>query len=532
MDGDPYSILVRGRNSLLSRYFNLRVTAVTRVKCSSYEIAMAQDIHEIIRIPVLLERYTTDISRETVRFFEQEKGISLDQLLGWQECHPILYPWDAGYNSLRLAYNRAPNFFPKFLVLCKCTRDVQWALATALKLDIPFRIRAGAHDSHGFCLSNGIIIDVFNINYIDVCDDEVTMGAGVVIGALVIELSKYKRVLPTGTCQNVGIAGLSQGAGIGFLGRLYGLTLDSMLQAKVVLANGKEVTANSTTNKDLFWALRGGGGGSLGVVTEFTFRTYKLDTVVLFEMWFSFDDFEEVFRLWQEWSPHQSNSLTAELDLYPLKDKNRKFPILISGQYEGSRTKLREILRVWEDLYQELKIWRTTVKEAAIHHATPYPNFFLNFLNLFAVEPFTDKAITFLKRRMEIAPVGCSLEFDPLRGKVAEVGERETAFPWRDSLFWLLIRGTTKVQDDLPERALWVRMTYDGLLARGNLNEETGVGRLYVNFKDRLLSKEKYPLAYWGNNSRRLERVKERYDPHNVFNFEQSIPLPHEKERE
>lgn len=128
---------------------------------------MSQDICEIIEEPVLEEKYTTDVSRSTVNFFKS-KGIKLCQLLKWQEEHPVIYPWDEYYNSLRLGFNRAGQFFPKMIIMAEKKKDIKWGLDIAIDLNIEFAIRSGAHDSMNYSLSNGIIIDISNRNYIEV----------------------------------------------------------------------------------------------------------------------------------------------------------------------------------------------------------------------------------------------------------------------------------------------------------------------------------------------------------------------------
>ena len=489
---------------------------------------MSQNICEILSEPVLEEKYTTDVSRETALYFES-KGISICELEKWQSKYPILYPWDEYYNSYRLGFNRAGQFFPRMIVMSKRRRDAKWALAISIKLEIEFSIRSGAHDPTSFCLSNGIIIDLSKRDYIKVCDDIIKIGVGVRIGPLVEKLAETEMVLPTGTCQNVGIAGLSMGAGIGFLERKYGLTLDSMLSATILLANGDIIKVDDKCYPDMFWAIRGGGGGSLGIVTDFEFKVYKLSSVLLFELWCPFKNFIEVFGTWQKWAPFQVDNLASNLNLYPLsavKSGSKKEAILVGGQFEGSKIDLKVLLSVFRGLCTSCKIWRSTVVDAAIYHATPNPPLFFSYLNLFSPICLSTNALRNLAKMMLSAPDGASIEINSLGGFVSGISSNETAFMWRKSLFWMLIKGPTDNQRLLQQSANWVRKTYDGLLDDGLRNKKTGVGMLYCNFKDVDLSPEQYPLAYWGKNSERLSKVKGKYDPCDIFNYAQSIPLP------
>ncbi len=476
--------------------------------------------------PVLEEKYTTDVSRETVLFFES-KGVSLDQLLAWQRRYPsIIYPWDEYYNSYRLGFNRVGQFFPRMIVMSRKRKDAQWALAKSLELDIEFALKSGAHDPTNFSLSNGVIIDLSKRNYIKVCGDNIVkIGAGVLIGPLVTRLAETDEIIPTGTCQNVGIAGLSMGAGVGFLERLYGLTLDNMLSVTMILADGSIITADKNVNPNMYWAIRGGGGGSLGIVTDFTFRTYDLCKIMLFELWCPFENFEKVLEIWQKWAPNQVNNLTSQLSLYSPSNENKKNPILINGQFEGNKHDLKKLLCVFDGLFTSYKIWCSSIVDAAITHATPNPPLFFNYLNLFSPACLSQTAIKNLMYAMLTGPPSISIEFNALGGAVAEICSSNTAFFWRDSLFWMLIRVTTNNQRELEQLSKWVRSTYNQLLDDGLTNPKTGVGRSYCNFKDLELNSNQYPQAYWGDNIRRLSKIKTKYDPRNVFVFQQSIPL-------
>jgi hypothetical protein len=486
---------------------------------------MSQDICEIIEEPVLEEKYTTDVSRSTVEFF-RIKGIDICQLKKWQDDHPVLYPWDEYYNSLRLGFNRAGQFFPKMILMAQKKKDIKWGLETAINLNIEFALRSGAHDSLNFSLSNGIIIDISKRDYIEVCSKGIVkMGAGTRIGPLVEKLAEHDLVIPTGTCQNVAIAGLTLGGGIGFLERKFGLTLDNVRSITILLADGEYVEANEKCNEDLFWALRGGGGGSLGIVTDFVFQAHCVKEIILFEMWIPFCHFETALDLWQRWAPFQPKSLTAELDLFSVADKEAREPIFFTGQYEGKRRDLEDLLCVWEGLPTHFKIWKSSIVDAAIYHSTPHPPLFYSLLNLFAPEFLTSESIRDLKEIMKRAPVGVSIEMDALQGAVAEVPTNGTAFAWRNSVFWILIKGTSNIQSEMSQLSRWVREIYDGLLDNGLRDPITCVGHQYCNYKDPDLTKEEYPLAYWGSNATELSEIKTRYDPDDIFHYEQSIPL-------
>jgi hypothetical protein len=483
------------------------------------------DIHDIVDDEGLDELYTDDVSRNAIIFFKQ-KGISINILLGWQKKYPIIYPWDDDYNSLRLGFNRVNQIFPKMLVRIKTRKDVQWALRVATKYDIKFTIRSGSHCSNNYSLCNGIVIDVSQRNYIKHCKDNVIkIGAGVLLGPLIEDLNSKGLFLPTGSCASVSVTGLSLGLGIGYLRRKFGVTLDSMLSATIILANGSIVKTDKNNYPDLFWAIRGAGNGNFGVITDLTLQTYKLSRIALYDLWIPFCHFRTALDTWQRWISEQTNNLTSFIYLYPKNDKHKKEAIYISGQFDGTKTELKKLLQPFDEMISSSKIWYTNLVDCEIHNFNPNPPLFYSYLNLFATEYLSRKAIKNLEHIMKNASDKVSIEIDAMGGKISEISKKDTAFFWRDSLMWILIRGATDDQEELKEPAKWVRSTYNQLLDDGLRNPKTGLGRIYSNFKDPELTEKEYPLAYWGDNAKRLMKIKAKYDPNNMFKFAQSIPL-------
>lgn len=161
----------------------------------------------------------------------------------------------------------------------------------------------------------------------DTTNPKVAVETGALLGPTVNQLSQGDIAIPLGTCVTNGIAGLTLGGGIGFMVREYGLTLDSVLKFKIVLANGKQTTASARKNADLFWALRGAGGGNFGVVTDIIYKPIKLEYVTIFVMNFRFKDAKVVLKTWQKWAPHVITQLSSEFDIH-----NRYQPVIVTGQ--------------------------------------------------------------------------------------------------------------------------------------------------------------------------------------------------------
>jgi len=484
-----------------------------------------RNIYDIVGEEGLDEKYFDDVSRRTVIFFK-DKNISIKDLLEYQKKYPIIYPWNSEYNDIRLNFNRVGQFFPKMIVKIKKKKDAQWVLQLAQKYDIKFTIRGGAHCSNCYSLCNEIVIDTLKRNYVKYLDNNIIkVGAGVLLGPLLEQLAKKKLYLPVGSCNSVNIVGLSTGGAIPLFRRKFGLTADSMLSITIILADNTVVKADKDNYSDLFFAIRGAGGGNFGVITDLTFQTYELTQVVLFELWIPFKHFVKAFDVWQRWAPVQTNDLTAFIHLYSPNSKEHQESIYVSGQFDGKKSELRELIKVFDGLYTSSKVWRVSIVDCEKHHFNPYPSLFYSYLNLFATEYLSLPAIKNLKKTMKCAPANFRLEIDAMSGKISEVSKKDTAFYWRDALMWIVMRAATDSQEDLIEPAKCVRSTYNQLLDDGLRNPKTGLGRAYCNFKDPELTKEQFPLVYWGNNTKKLMKIKAKYDPNNVFNYAQSIPL-------
>jgi FAD/FMN-containing dehydrogenase len=214
----------------------------------------------------------------------------------------LILPTDKNYNNARVVYNsRFDHIKPQAIVQCATAEDVIAALTSAKTLNIPVVPRGGSHGYAGYSTTTGMVIDVSPMNSISLGVGTATIGAGARLVDVYDQLTVQGVAIPAGSCESVGIAGLTMGGGIGIVDRAYGLTCDNLLTADVVLADGTFVTCSSTHEADLFWALRGGGGGNFGIVTSFTFKTHTTSDITLLEAYFPFNDFEKVMAAWQAW---------------------------------------------------------------------------------------------------------------------------------------------------------------------------------------------------------------------------------------
>jgi hypothetical protein len=329
----------------------------------------------------------------------------------------------------------------------------------------------------------------------------------------------------TGTEGSVGLSGATLGGGFGFLTRWLGMACDSLVEAEVVVPAGtgcaKVVTASLTENADLLWALRGAGNGNFGIVTSLSYRLAPLRSVTYLQAtWTGMGDLHGVFDAWQSTAPHAEDRLGTQVEVH--KNQILLFAVLAEGTPAQAQQMLAPILSVgnpqitvqqanWGEVYSGFQV--PTRDEPA--------NW--KFFSQFTREPFPKEAIDVIATFMAAAPTDESNFFtQAFGGAVRRRPEGGTAFPHRDALFYSEPgagwgkRGTQPgVCDPLtPQAQAWI--------AEFSQAMRKYVDGAYVNVPN--IGMQDWEKAYWGPNFRRLREIKAKYDPCNVFQYEQSIP--------
>ncbi|MBV9822453.1 MAG: FAD-binding oxidoreductase, partial [Actinobacteria bacterium] len=225
-------------------------------------------------------------------------------------------PGDTGYQHARkLFIGRRAEVFPTAVVECATEADVAAALAYARRHGMPFAVRAGGHSFAEHSTSTGLVLDLARLDHIDLLPGRVVVGAGVRVGALTDRLAEYDLVVPVGWCRTVGVAGAVLGGGYGVLGRYYGLGSDHLISARVLLADGRTVTTSALEHPDLFWALRGAGGGNFGVVVSMELRTRPAVALTAVQCSWPYRQAADVIDAWQHLVPAAPRTVNLELSL-------------------------------------------------------------------------------------------------------------------------------------------------------------------------------------------------------------------------
>ncbi len=430
----------------------------------------------------------------------------------------VVLPGSPGYDEARKNYNGRFNKFPIIIVYCRAVQDVINAILWVRSNHLPFRIRGGGHSYEAFSLvDGGLVIDVSGLLELQIDKESQIMrvGPGHRLLPLYGKLWDQGMVIPGGTCPTVSVTGLTLGGGYGLLSRLFGMTCDSLLEVEMVTAQGEIIRADENQHSDLLWACRGGGDGNFGVITSFTFRLHPIGNVARYRMTWDFADLKKVVRYWQSWAPYTDPRITPLLAL-PAQNQG---DLRSNGVFVGSEQELREIIRPLQEATQPkiAEFYSTTWLEAAqlfggyIVRQEKFKN-----SSAYIYEPLPDEAIDVLIHNLQTAPGHANVvTLDTYGGAIGQVPADATAFPHRKALFVLQYLSYWMQDPEAVKNIHWIERFRQSMLPYTK-----GAYRDYV---DSLIAD--WPQAYFGENLGKLKRVKQIYDPENLFNFEQSIPL-------
>jgi FAD binding domain/Berberine and berberine like len=424
----------------------------------------------------------------------------------------LFSPGSSGYEAIRRPVNAAyREVRPRLVVLCRSVSDVAGAIAYAAAAGERLVPRGGGHCFAGRSSTDGVVVDTSGLDAISVTADAVaTIGAGARLGRVYAALHAHRRTLPAGCGPSVGIAGLTLGGGIGLLGRKHGLTCDRLVGAQVVLADGSVVDCDDDHEPDLFWGLRGAGGGQLGVVTALRFDTVLEPLTTRIEAHWSNMGLEELASAWQAWAPEAPDELTVNLTLECRPGAPARAILFGASTLDEGPT--RELLRAFTE-------HAGVASTMELRTGLPYHRLKSTFDD--AGDPPDQRMRSeFFSRSMAdctlaslLSQLGDSagtgrrqLTFTAMGGAYNRVAQDATAFAHRGERFLL---------EHLAEAAdPWVDDSWATAHADGS-------GHVYPNFPDPAL--DDWVMAYHAGNYPRLAAIKNAYDPHRFFDFPQAI---------
>ena len=448
----------------------------------------------------------------------------------------VLVAGSAAYESARRSQvARFDGVRPRALVRCRVPEDIATVLAHARKEGLHVAMRSGGHCFAGRSSTAGVVVDVSGMDEISFSDGTVTVGAGARLGDIYDALAAHGRTIAAGCGPTVGIAGLALGGGLGILGRSHGLTADQLVATRAVLADGRIVDCDEHRHHDLFWALRGAGGGQFAAVTQLVLRTLPAVDATGFHLVWPWSVGGAVVGAWQAWAPKAPDAIAASLLVRASEDPDVPPSVIVFGAVlddeSAARAALHELIAgigaaptkatYAPGPYREVKRYlaeydvcsgKRRPVEREPGHAYPKSEFFRREIPPDAVEQLLARFAD--RRRPRQARV---LDFTPWAGAYNRVPAAATAFAHRAERFLLKQEVVVDADASNAER----QAGRDWLSASWALTHAWGSGGVYPNFPDPDLENSGH--AYHGANLDRLRRVKAAYDPDNVFRFEQSV---------
>ncbi|GAA2738424.1 FAD-binding oxidoreductase [Actinocorallia aurantiaca] len=441
----------------------------------------------------------------------------------------LIRPEDTGYDQARAVYNAMVDRRPSAIARCLDAVDVVACVRFGREHDVELAVRGGGHNAAGLGVWNDALVIDLSLMRDTAVDPErhtVRVAGGCVWGDVDHATVEFGMATPSGFVSTTGVAGLTLGGGIGYLSRRFGLTVDNLLSADVVLADGSFVTADEHTHEDLFWALRG-GGGNFGVVTSFTFRCHGIGdhgTIVGGPVLYALEDTADVMRWYRELLPSLPETLSGWIGLaavapappFPEELWGRKV-CLIMWCYTGPHDKADEVLAPVRAHGSPLMIGLHPMPFDVLQSAFDalLPEGLQWYWKADFFEEISDASIEVHCKYGELLPTGLStMHLYPIDGAAARVPSDATAFAYRNGGWAGVIAGIDPDPSNAPRITQWARDYWSELHA-------TSAGGAYVNFlmnegQDRI-------RASYRDNYDRLARIKARYDPDNVFHVNQNI---------
>lgn len=433
-------------------------------------------------------------------------------------------PGDKDYNERRKLFNGMIDKHPGMIAMCVDVADVIYAVNFGRENKLLIAVRGGGHNGGGLGLcDDGLVIDLSGIKFVrvDTADSTVRVGGGNVWGEVDHATHAFGLAVPAGIISTTGVGGLTLGGGVGYLSRKYGLTIDNLIEADMVLADGTFVTVNANQHKDLFWAIRG-GGGNFGIVTSFKFQAHPVKHVFGGPAFWPIEKTNEIMKWYHEFihkAPDELNGFIATLVVpgppFPEFLHNKQFCGIV-WCYAGDLSKAEEIFKpvlAMEPVFQHLG-------------EMPYPSVQTLFDGLFPPGlQWYWRADFFNDIRPEIS--AAHLEFGskiptplsqmhlyPLSGAAGRVAKDATAWAYRDAKYAGVIVGVDPDAANADKITDWCKEYWEALHPYSS-------GGAYLNFimnegQDRI-------KASYRENYERLTKIKKKYDPANLFRVNQNI---------
>lgn len=436
----------------------------------------------------------------------------------------LIQPSDAKYNDTRKVYNGMIDSHPGVIVMCKDVDDIIASINFGRDNNVLIAVRGGGHNGGGLGVCNdGMVIDLSGIKRVDVdtSNNTVKVGGGNIWNEVDQATHRFGLAVPSGMVSTTGVGGLTLGGGIGYLTRKYGLTIDNLLEADMVLADGSFVTVNAKENTDLFWAIRG-GGGNFGVVTSFTFQAHTVKILIGGPTLWPIEKIEEIMAWYDTFiqdAPEDLNGFIATMIIpgppFPEHLHNKKFCGIV-WCYLGDPNKFEKIFK---PVLDHNPVFSHVDKMPYPALQSMFDGFFPKGLQWYWRADFFNElgpevSAQHLKFGSSIPTPLSQMHLYPISGAASRVGAEDTPWAYRDAQYAGVYVGVDPDPENASKITDWCKSYYDAL-------HPYSAGGAYSNFmmdegQDRV-------KASYKHNYERLVKIKAAYDPDNLFRVNQNI---------
>lgn len=437
-----------------------------------------------------------------------------EQIAVTEEDVLLLSRNDAAYAAFNTAFNKRIRHLPKYIAVCKTEKGVQFAIQKAAAEQLKIAVKSGGHSFEGFSSNDGgMVINVSLMKQIRLIgNNEVEMQPGCLLQDIQAYLFPKKKLLPSGSCGTVGIAGLTLGGGYGFFSRKFGLTCDSLLQLRMVDAAG--TIHDSKEDEALLWACKGGGNGNFGVVTSFRFRVYDMpptfDAYVLRFRNMTTERFDSTLNAWFD----VSKTLPEEaFGAYVLNGKTLTVLITAYKTYTGFAETIAPIADLADS--KSATLAANLPQAMKRYYGRKGPIFFKNA----SCGLYRDKEDVLKIKEELFAQVagnpGIVFQVNTLGGKINDADfAADSCYPHRHLPFLGELQAYW--QNESQETKLTTAFETIQTLFR-----DSGIKAHYRNYPD--INFKDWETMYYGDNYARLQEIKRQYDPEDLFHYPQSV---------
>lgn len=439
----------------------------------------------------------------------------------------LVRPGDADYDEVRAVYNAMIDAYPALIARCANAADVVHAVNFARDHRVKFAVRGGGHNGGGLgTIDDGLVIDLSQMNRVEVDPQSRTawVQGGATLGDVDRATHAYGLALPSGINSSTGIGGLTLGGGLGHLTRHLGLTIDNLIAARVVLADGSYVQTSAEEYADLFWAIRG-GGGNFGVVTDFRFKLHPITTVTLGLTFWAMEDAKRVLQWYRDFLPAQPDEVNGFFnflivppgDPFP-EELHHRTVCGVFWCYSGPQDQVESLFAQVRQVAPLIFEFVTSMPYPALQSMfdAGYPKGQQWYWKADFIKEIPDAAIEqHIKFGSRLPTLQSTMHLYPIDGAAARVGASDTAWAYRDAKWGMVIVGVDPDPAKKEELIEWTRAYWEAI-------HPYSAGGAYVNMMMDDEGQARVKASY-RHNYGRLAQIKRKYDPANLFRRNQNI---------